>query len=258
MLSGDSAVPLLVEDSRFLEEAVKLSDKYGFMLSDDAAMTADISPVVLLLDVSGLSLVNKDDFKERVQVDFVNGRSGFRLSTMSNTAQPVLRAVGYNKQRLNWRVLDATAGLGVDGMTMAAAGCTVTMVERSTVMAALLGDGLRRAKDDELLQEVCRRVELQRQESLKYLSGVEAAAFDVIYLDPMFPQRRKSSKVKKEMRLTRQVTIEEDNAEELLSAALATSVKRVVLKRPLKSPLLHSGISSQIKGKSIRFDIFLR
>ncbi len=258
MLSGDTGIPLLVENSGCSETAEMFQEKFGFRLVRGAEELAEDVPVLLLLDFSGLSLVNRDDFKERVQVDFVNGRSGFRLSTMSNTAQPVLRAVGYNKQRLNWRVLDATAGLGVDAMTMAAAGCEVTMLERSAVMAALLADGLSRAGADEQLREVCRGVDLLREDSLGYLSRMEVESFDVIYLDPMFPERRKSSKVKKEMRLTRLITEAEDNAEALLMAALATPVRRIVLKRPLKAPLLHQGISSQIKGKSVRFDIFLR
>ena len=45
-------------------------------------------------------------------------------------------------------MVDATAGLGRDAFVLASLGCTVTMLERHPVVAALLADGLARAKQD--------------------------------------------------------------------------------------------------------------
>jgi 16S rRNA (guanine1516-N2)-methyltransferase len=46
-------------------------------------------------------------------------------------------------------VLDATAGLGKDAFVLASLGCQMTLIERQPLIAALLEDGLARARADE-------------------------------------------------------------------------------------------------------------
>lgn len=264
-----SDIPLVFSSSEFERLAVSCAEKYGLSLCSDSEMNSSGGNAYLYLDAEGLALVNAANTRERIMVDFLGGRSGYRLATMSNTAQPVLKAVGFNKEKTGLRVLDATAGMGVDGMTLARAGCNVLLLEKSPVMAAMLEDAFLRvaaaAADPsadssviELSRVVAERIRLEFAESLRYFEGMDPSCFDVIYLDPMFPERKKSSKVKKEMQLARFVTDCEDNALGMLEAALATGVRRVVVKRPLKAPLLKKGFSAQIKGKSIRFDVFIR
>ena len=57
----------------------------------------------------------------------------------------LLKAVAARPGR---HVVDCTAGLGVDAFLMAANGCTVTLLERSPVLALLLADALRRGQQD--------------------------------------------------------------------------------------------------------------
>jgi 16S rRNA (guanine1516-N2)-methyltransferase len=79
----------------------------------------------------------------------------------------------------------------------------------------------------------------------------------VIYLDPMFPHRDKSALVKKEMRLFRPLTGDDDDAPALLEAALALATHRVVVKRPRKAPAIGGGAPAYVlEGKSSRFDIY--
>ena len=255
-------IPIVLASQEYQAHAFELCSAYGFTIFDSVGLDDISIGSYLFLGDEGLTLIGNTTAKERVRVDFLTGRSGYRLSTMSNTAQPALKAVGFNKDKMGLRVLDATAGLGVDGMLMACAGCCMTLLERSPVMAALLQDGIDRVfADNEAtgLQEVISsRLKLLRGDSVEFFSKIEDGMYDVIYLDPMFPERKKSSKVKKEMQLAKFFTDSTDNAEELLIAALETPVRRVVIKRPLKSPVVKTGFSSQIKGKSIRFDVFIR
>lgn len=57
----------------------------------------------------------------------------------------IAKAVGV-QPGIRPRVLDATAGLGRDGFVLASLGCEVTLVERQPLIAALLEDGLERAR----------------------------------------------------------------------------------------------------------------
>lgn len=82
---------------------------------------------------------------------------------------------------------------------------------------------------------------------------------DVVYLDPMFPERRKSAAVKKKFQLLHRLESPCENDEELLQAALSAHPKRVVVKRPVKGPFL-AGVkpSYSLSGKAVRFDVIVR
>ena len=80
---------------------------------------------------------------------------------------------------------------------------------------------------------------------------------DLIYLDPMFPQRRKSGLIGKKLQLLQkleQPCMEEAN---LLQAAMEVHPRRIVIKRPLKGPYLDGKKPHySLEGKAIRYDCF--
>jgi 16S rRNA (guanine1516-N2)-methyltransferase len=74
----------------------------------------------------------------------------------------------------------------------------------------------------------------------------------------MYPERTKSSLVKKEMRILRGLAGDDQDAAELLTIALGCVRNRVVVKRPRLAPTLSSmKPSHQITGKTSRFDVYL-
>ena len=111
------------------------------------------------------------------------------------------KAVGQGKKSM-LRVLDATAGLGTDAFVLADLGCEVLLCERDPVIAELLRSGLHAAfaSGDSWLTGVVQRMCLCTGD-VRELTRAQQQDVDVIYLDPMFPQRRKSAAVKKEMAL---------------------------------------------------------
>ncbi|MFQ5493972.1 MAG: class I SAM-dependent methyltransferase, partial [Phycisphaerae bacterium] len=79
-----------------------------------------------------------------ILVDFIGGSTGYRRHARLSRRQPIALAMGRRHGPL--QVVDATAGLGRDAFLLACMGLSVHMVERNAVLAALLGDGLRRAQ----------------------------------------------------------------------------------------------------------------
>jgi 16S rRNA (guanine1516-N2)-methyltransferase len=90
-------------------------------------------------------------------------------------------------------------------------------------------------------------------------STIKIPEADVVYLDPMFPERQKSALVKKDMRFFHSVVGDDSDADQLLQAALLIDCARAVVKRPIKAPLLANvKPSHQILGKSIRYDVYVK
>ncbi len=191
-------------------------------------------------------------------VDFLAERMSRRCRNIVGSERMLAKAVGFKGKLLS--VVDATAGLGRDAFLLACMGCKVTAVERSPVIAALLDDGLRRAAADRRLHEIVeQRLRLVCADSRTLLREMaENKWLDVVYLDPMFPARRKSAAVKKEMRICRAVTGDDPDAAELLDIALTVARNRVVVKRPLRAPTLGGEPAMTYRGTTIRYDMYLR
>lgn len=194
-----------------------------------------------------------------VWCEFVEGKMGFRRRVGAEHSGLLARAVGWKREPL--KVLDVTAGLGRDAFILALLGFEVTAVERSPVLYALLRDGLERAKRDEALRPIIEtRLHLIHVDAREYLaSPTSAQRPDVVYVDPMFPERRKSAMVKKEMVLCRLAAGEDEDAPGLLEAALATGVHRIAVKRPLHAPTLTPiRPTLTMKGTALRYDVYIR
>ncbi len=244
------------------------------LISSDERLPADVD-FELVLGSAGLSLreqsVQRDTGKPKklknkeinkviadVRCDFIAGELRHRRLYGGGKNQMILKATGLNKHKPS--IMDLTAGLGRDSYVLATAGARVTMFERQPIVAALLADGLRRLRGggDEQELAIAQRLYLYQGDSLDCLAAfAEQEAPDVIYLDPMFPERGKTAKVKKAMAFFHHLVGSDDDAAALLPLALATARYRVVVKRPRHAPPL-ADIKPGLcfEGKSTRFDVY--
>ena len=214
---------------------------------------------LLMLTADGIELRSRNNRTQGpVRVDFLTGPVAYRRRSGIGISQPLARAIGL-KNRSGLLITDATAGLGRDSFVFAALGCTVTLIERSAVIAVLLADGLRRAAaDPDIGQWVNDRMRLIQGDAASLFTSRSCPETDVVYLDPMYPHRTKSALVKKEMRLLREVVGDDPDAPALLAAALNHARQRVVVKRPGTAlPLSGPKPDFCIESKSTRYDVYL-
>ncbi len=191
-----------------------------------------------------------------VQVDFHSPEWQYRRRTL-NRQQPLARAIGI-KGLHPPDVLDATAGFGSDAFMLACLGCTVRLIERAIPVAVLLQDGLMRAAANPDLQAIAQRLSLQVTDSRRWLQCVRVEEWPtVIYLDPMYPTRRKSALVNKKMQALHALLGTDDTGDELLAIALQRATQRVVVKRPHWAPPLAGHTPDwTIQAPQIRFDVY--
>jgi len=217
---------------------------------------------VLWLSNEGLALGPRDvKASHATRVDFLDGTLQYRLRT-SGKRQGLGKAVGLDKAS-GISVLDATAGLGRDALVLAALGCTVTLLERSPLVHALLEDGFIRARrdGDAGLQLLLDRMTLLPGESRERFAAImrgEVPQPDVIYLDPMFPPSSKSANVKKDIALLHTLLGSEEDFPALLAAALPCAKHRVVVKRPgNKRDASAPKPAFTVPGKAAHFEVYV-
>ncbi len=191
-----------------------------------------------------------------VYVDFLSAALSYRAGS-SLRQQAISRAVGIKPGRLP-RVLDATAGFGKDAFLLACQGCEVTLLERDEKVFELLRDGLERglaAADGATLLSL-QRLSLEKADFLALQAAV--GEWEVVYLDPMFPEAKKSARVKKEMFALQEYLGAAEDGEAMWEKACLLARRRVVVKRSKHAPLISSVKPDlQLKGSSSRFDIYL-
>ncbi len=243
-------------------EATDLSLELGLPLLPPGTSPASCTTaeIVLLVDNDGLGLQQTGRGAPgvvRAEIDSARMRHRRR----SGHNELLGRAVGVGR-RAQLSVLDATAGLGRDAAVLGDLGCSVVLCERHPLVALLLRDAVCRARagGDDRRAELAQRLSVREGDAMSLPASV-LEPIDVIYLDPMFPSRRKSAAVKKEMRLFQALLTgsSDDSGEQLLDWALDQDVARVVVKRPVAAPPLGAlKPSHSIKGKSVRFDVHVR
>lgn len=220
-------------------------------------VTSTPLPFYLSLHNGQLTLFATDEPRwAGIAVDFLAGAMAHR-SRQPVGGELVVKAV-WGRWKGALSVLDATAGLGRDGYLLAASGAQVVSCERHPAVALLLADGLWRARQAEAENPALNAI-LDRW-SFRHASSVALMAElapDVIYLDPMFPEREKSALVKKEMRAFRSLVGEDVDAQQLFDAACQFARKRVVVKRPSSGVTLGRTPSHVVEGKAARFDVYV-
>lgn len=246
--------------------AEALSERYGLPI--DKHQTAEIT-LGWHFDkkdpTAKLALFNSESGP--VFIDFISGKKAHRRQFGGGKSQPLVRAMGKLKEGLP-TILDATAGMGGDSFVIASQGFKVLMVERSVAVAALLEDALHRARttlhtldmQESELFTIISNMRLVNADSTDYLLS-QKPTVDVIYMDPMYPEKKKNAATKKEMKALQTLVGPDQDSENLLQAALETAHYRVVVKRPknapiiqLKNPLLVP--STEIVSPNTRYDIY--
>ncbi|MDO6486200.1 class I SAM-dependent methyltransferase [Colwellia sp. 6_MG-2023] len=241
------------------DQCKRIAKKWNLNYIGDAA-AANKQPqlhFLLQLNQQALELLKLDEPKlGGVKVDFVEGATAHRRKFGGGRGQDIAKAIGL-KHGFTPHVLDATAGLGRDAFVLAGLGCQVTLMERMPIVAALLDDGIERAKLNSEVSEIANRMTLVHASSIENMDLAQQV--DVVYLDPMYPHREKSAAVKKEMRVFQSLVGEDLDADALLEPALALAKYRVVVKRPSYAPPLNNiKPSTSIKMKKNRFDVYVK
>ena len=257
----------MVEQAQKIALQLDLSLACSECSSAGKAESAEQNRLFLRLSSNGLDLMKPHDsaLTGAVRVDFTAGHAAYRRKQQKK--ELLVRAVG-GKGGASLNVIDATGGLGRDSFLLAAAGHQVCIFERQPVVAALLADGLERAAAHPETAEITQRIQLKAGDAVPALEAMQEIGageadgngerVDVVYLDPMFPERRKSALVKKELQLLQLLAQPDSAPEKLLTAALQVAGQRVVVKRPIKAPFLTDrSPSHSLTGKTVRFDVYM-
>ena len=198
-----------------------------------------------------------------ISVDFVHGQLAHRQQFGGGRGQAISKAMGL-KSGITPTILDTTAGLAGDAFVLATLGCPITLLERSPIIFTLIENAVERASLSENFQTILEHgFETLNCDANDYIKQQLESDIttdkrpDVIYIDPMYPERKKSALVKKDMQILQRLHGADDSAEELLNNALLFAKKRVVVKRPIHAEALDDKKPNTcIKSKKTRYDIY--
>jgi 16S rRNA (guanine1516-N2)-methyltransferase len=202
-----------------------------------------------------LKLLDRELLKKGgLSVD-IEPRNGEQKSYPAAKQGALAQALG----RKTKSVIDATTGWGQDSLCMFRMGYQVSCIERSPVMAELLTDGFNRLAQQDWIQKMQLAVPpLYTGNAIELLAKLDAPP-DCIYLDPMFPpKRKKSALAKKSMVILRDLLGDDTDKTELFNAALQATGKRVVVKSPDDAEPLGGKPSVSFSGKLLRYDVYLK
>ncbi len=265
-------IPLIIQ-----ERSQELKEQTSPIEQDQPQKEPPLSPeiwqdfpdqkILLAFHNNRLQLLQRTSNLAPLELDFIGGPMGYRRTHTSKKKELLVRALGLNKEKAPMFILDGTAGLGRDALMLAFFGAHVHMLERNPALSLLLVDALFRALLHEgtrtFVEKNLRLEHGDAREALSRFSDQSKNASklgktpDAIYLDPMYPKRPKQAAVKKQMQNLQTLLGHGFDAGELLEQALASQVRRVVIKRPnYAAPLTERKPDQVFQSKKNRFDVY--
>ena len=220
----------------------------------------DNSELVIFDSSSGLEVVwykekNDPPLKLFIDIDHFVGQ----LKTFPAAKQGAFNQALGKKSK---RVIDATGGWGGDTLLMCSQGYQVTIIERHPIMALLLKDAMNRlAVTDWAHVHNIKIPQVLEGNAVDLLPENELSS-DCIYLDPMFPlKRKKSAAVNKKIQFLQWLVGADHDADHLLKSALESSCSRVAVKRPDYAQSILAECqkpSAQFSSKLVHYDVYLK
>ena len=191
--------------------------------------------------------------KESLSFDFLKGRLFNRLKRIEHESL-IKKAIGKNKVQL--KIFDATAGSLIDTIIFLKLGHKVVACEQSKILYRLLNDAILRAKK-----------EYDFFDNLSFINSDSALIIDsyldsdIFYFDPMFEELKQNIKRSGTLqKIGNVLSFEklEDTSAQIFDHMLKKKYKKVIVKRPIKSNPLYEKINYQVKGKAIRYDVYVK
>ena len=191
--------------------------------------------------------------KESLSFDFLKGRLFNRLKRIEHESL-IKKAIGKNKAQL--KIFDATAGSLIDTIIFLKLGHKVVACEQSKILYRLLNDAILRAKK-----------EYDFFDNLSFINSDSAVIIDsyldsdIFYFDPMFEEVKQNTKRSGTLqKIGNILSFEklEDTSAQIFDHVLKKKYKKVIVKRPIKSNPLYEKINYQVKGKAIRYDVYVK
>jgi len=246
---------VLYENQNDLTPYKQLADKLGVPLKLASASESLNEAFFLTWRDGCLKLLDQSQLqKGGLSVD-IEPRPGEQRSWPAPKDGALASALG----RKTKTVIDATTGWGQDSLHIFRMGYELTCIERSPVMAALLNDGFKRLAQVDWMQNLNKQPPpLFAGNAIELLANLDTPP-DCIYIDPMFPpKRKKSALAKKSIMVLRDLLGDDDDKADLFAAAWQAAGKRVVVKSPDYAEPLGGKPNSSFQGKLLRYDVYLK
>lgn len=180
--------------------------------------------------------------------NYLEGKFAFRVKQAAHQTDPLLRALKVPHLPV-LHIIDAMGGFGYDAFLCASQGHTVHSIEKNPEIFA----ALKQAHTQLQHQGLCLNWTISEGEAATVLTPASA---EVVYLDPMFPGKKKSLP-KKGMALIQTLAPIEPDSPILLEAALRAATHKVVIKRPRTGPYYAGKKPTySLTYQAIRYDIY--
>ncbi|MFN8791407.1 MAG: class I SAM-dependent methyltransferase [Bdellovibrionales bacterium] len=220
------------------QDLSQLLKTFDLEVSDDAPYELGLESSWWVRDAEG----------RRLQIDFDANRKDY-WRTHRGRGEPLARALGI-KDSIR-KVIDLTAGLGIDAVFMARLGFQVTAIERNPLVAFLLSEARKNAERRDL-----EHLDFVFASAQSFLEKLQLQEPTSAYFDPMYPESKKSALPRQEMRLFRDLVGDDTDSRSLLLRVLEIPFSRVVVKRPVRALPLVEKPAYQLEGKLVRYDVY--
>ena len=212
----------------------------------------------------GLLWDNSEPKWKPLEVDFLSSEWKSRVQR-TWTSKELLRDALGAKHGDSFRIIDGTAGLWSDAFLCHIWGHRITAYEQHPLLAFmgnLAYEKFKNSEPDENEKFGSMQGRFSSFALKELLLESQKEKIDILYLDPIYPEKKKVALNKKELRMVKKLVghaiLDDPSLVNFVEACVPHVNRRIIVKRPIWSPELKrsSGSVRLVKGKTTRFDVF--
>lgn len=168
--------------------------------------------------------------------------------------EPLAKALGL-KRSVPSLVVDLTAGTGKDAVLICSFGAKVVAFERNATVFTLLAYEYQKLLRQRPEHPLIERLSLNWGEFNAELAIDQVSAF---YFDPMYEQlkKKRTAKPRKEMVAFENLIGADEDQMKFAQLMMQLSPRKLIIKRPLKAPVLLEKRNVCFEGKTTRYDLY--
>ena len=153
--------------------------------------------------------------RRKIYVNFSDKKIIYRCQFKNKKKEMLAKAVGIKKNYFP-TIIDTTAGFGIDALILACLGCKILLIEKNEIIYNILLNGIKKGSSNPKINKALKQNIKVLCKSSIHLLNLKIKKPDVIYIDPMYPKKKKKSLPKKRIQFLRRIVKKDSDSKKIL------------------------------------------
>lgn len=192
--------------------------------------------------------LHKKTEKKKIKIDKIKKNIIKRIKNPEK--ELIAKTISHIKK---YKIIDTTGGIGIDSIIFASLGNKITLIEKQPLIIKILKNLFKSLQE---IKFITKNIKIKYGNSIKTIQHLKNNSKNIIYLDPIFPIKKKNDITKAYASIIKNIGSNTKNYKKLFEISLKKAKKLIVKRKKNSESINKKKPTYKISGSKIRFDIY--